>query len=553
MLHTVLRLSDARRTLITVLLTGFLLLCFGNISYSGNVCDTWNGNNCIDPSSSRSGGSSGSSSGSGGYTGPYLTTDEMWARRPNLLQSLFYWPIAIGLDFIAVPMGVLDGLVSGGRFEMLSRVAADTWNYCPLVVTARLLTPAWRKVSSVSLPSFSFPSLPSRKMPISEPPRLSMKELALQAIKEGKSAQSRGNWPEAERAYRRAIKLNPEDGEFYAELAHSLQMQKSISEAEYYAWRAVERSPNNANFRTTLGSILKDKGNDKAAEQQFIEAINLDPKHSKAVQMLTELVKSQSNERLLNNPLSGETDKTNDVPAAQVLGQSRAAANQAKLIEIPEATASSSGQLTSFPASGVSPSEAGLVPRDTPSTGDIIEPGSQLKSAEFHSSQAQAMRNEQSSAEAQPGFDTAGKNKGTVDYPEYTDQKPILTSKLAAKVPEKAMKDPAVKKLVERAEKWDQHLAELRAENDQKIAKIKEQRIHGNIDPIISDAQQRTLEHENKNLDHDRAQIEMALIQDVKELVDRSLVLDESPSSPIAPKTKTTELSPRPDDAIKSK
>jgi hypothetical protein len=90
MLHTVLRLSDARRTLITVLLTGFLLLCFGNISYSGNVCDTWNGNNCIDPSSSRSGGSSGSSSGSGGYTGPYLTTDEMWARRPNLLQSLFY-------------------------------------------------------------------------------------------------------------------------------------------------------------------------------------------------------------------------------------------------------------------------------------------------------------------------------------------------------------------------------------------------------------------------------------------------------------------------------
>ncbi|TKB58797.1 MAG: tetratricopeptide repeat protein [Nitrospira sp.] len=485
--HTAVHLSITRKVFILVLTTSYLLLTVGNIAYGGKVCDTWSGNNCIDPSSSRSGESSDSSSGSGGYTGPYLTTDEMWARRPNLLQSLLYWPIAIGIDFIAVPMGVLDGLVSGGRFEMLSRVAADTWNYCPLVVTARLLTPAWQKASSVSLPSLSFPSLPSRKVPTPEPPRISMKELAQQAIKDGEIARSQGNWSAAERAYRRSIELNPKDWESHAELAHALQMQGSLIAAEHYARQAVELSPENADVRTTLGSILRKQGHDSEAEQQFLTAIKLDPRNPKAEQAVTALVKSQSSEiffTIITRPAEMAR-----VREAQTLGQSKTAAEQGRLIEI----------------------LLGTKPDGAP-----FGFGADLKSADFHDQEALRKSGlEAMSDEAERVFDKPGANKGTLVYPQSTSQRP--ESSLSKNLSDEAKED----KLVKQFFLWDQQLDSMRTETAQKITTIKEQQKQGVGDAAVQNAQLGTLEYQMETYRADKAETKQRL----KEYVTKNLSL----------------------------
>lgn len=534
--HTAVHLSVTRRVLILVLTTSYLLLAVGNISYGGNVCDAWSGRNCTDASPS---GSSGGSSGNYNYSG---TGQEFgWDARPNILQSIFFWPVSLFVDFVMVPIGLLEWMFTGDYWR-LDRVAAVAWNYCPLVVTARLLAPVGQAISSVSLPSFS---LPSRPTPQPAPPKLSMKELALEAVREGKLAQSRGNWSAAERAYRRAIELNPKDWESHAELAHALQMQGSLIAAEHYARRAVELSPENADVRTTLGSILREQGRDSEAEQQFLTAIKLDPGNPKAEQALTALVKSQSYDRFFENPHPGEMDKVEKVLEAQALGQSKVVADQAKLIQI--LAASPGGALTPFSPGGVPASEAGLVPRDASRTGSNVDAGAQGKSAELGGNRAKSMGGESMSDAAQEAFDKSGDYGGTLVHPDKAGQRPMSSSSLAAGISDEAKNDPNVKMAVERAVKFDQHLAELRADNAQEIAKIKEQIKNGIGDRLINAAQERTLKNQDERLAADQAQNKEAI---KKELKDHSYTITES-ATPDA--SKTTASGSLPDQKPEAK
>lgn len=474
--HTAVHLSVTRKIFILVLTMSYLLLAVGNISYGGKVCDTWGGNNCVDPSPSGS-----DRSGGEGYSGRDM--DMSWGARPNIFQSLIFWPTSLALDFVLVPIGLLEWMVTGDYWR-LDRSAAIAWNYCPLVVTARLLEPVGKRISSLSWPSFSFPSRPT---PQPAPPKLSMKELALQAVREGKLAQRHGNWSVAERAYRRAIELNPKDWESHAELAHALQMQGSLIQAEYYARQAVELSPENPDVRTTLGSILRKQGHDSEAEQQFLTAIKLDPRNPKAEQAVTALVKSQSNEiffTIISHP--AEMAKVRE---AQALGQSQTAAEQGRLIEI----------------------LLGSKPDGAP-----FGLGADLKSADFHDQEAlRKSRLEAMSDEAQKVFDKRGENKGTLVYPQSTSQR--TESSLSKNLSEEAKED----KLVKQFFLWDQQLDSMRTETAQKITTIKEQQKQGTGDAAVLNAQLGTLENQMKTHDADKAEAKQRL----KEYVTKNLQL----------------------------
>jgi len=103
----------------------------------------------------------------------------------------------------------------------------------------------------------------------------------------GQTAARRKDWPTARKYFEDAIELNPDEGEFHAELgwAHFNMSGNDMvarQEATAHIEHAIELSPKLANAYYYLGSIHKAAGNLQQATENFIQTYKLDKKHTKA-------------------------------------------------------------------------------------------------------------------------------------------------------------------------------------------------------------------------------------------------------------------------------
>jgi tetratricopeptide (TPR) repeat protein len=89
--------------------------------------------------------------------------------------------------------------------------------------------------------------------------------------------QSRGDLGGAERAYRRAIKMEPDYAEAHAELAQVLQQQSRHREALPHFLRANELAPNSEKTQYLLGTAFLAVGDTSRAEERFRTAIQMAP------------------------------------------------------------------------------------------------------------------------------------------------------------------------------------------------------------------------------------------------------------------------------------
>ncbi|WBV43931.1 lipopolysaccharide assembly protein LapB [Pseudoroseomonas cervicalis] len=92
------------------------------------------------------------------------------------------------------------------------------------------------------------------------------------------------NFAEAERAFRSAVALNPEQGGgAWQGLSLSLGAQQRLDEAVELCLGAVEQVPKDIGLRMHLAQMLLNTGKADAAEQQFRAVLELDARHAKAL------------------------------------------------------------------------------------------------------------------------------------------------------------------------------------------------------------------------------------------------------------------------------
>lgn len=82
--------------------------------------------------------------------------------------------------------------------------------------------------------------------------------LAVARVSLGNVAATRERWPEAERWYRSALKLAPDDGDALNNLAHVLVRRgRKLGEAERHATRAVALGGRDSLYRATLEEVRR--------------------------------------------------------------------------------------------------------------------------------------------------------------------------------------------------------------------------------------------------------------------------------------------------------
>jgi Flp pilus assembly protein TadD len=102
-------------------------------------------------------------------------------------------------------------------------------------------------------------------------------EEAESANRLGASLYLEDRFAEAEAAYRKAVKAEPNNAKLHNMLGAVLKDQKKLKEAEKAYRKAVELEPNGAEWHTDLGQILLVQGKHAKAEEQFRQALRLEP------------------------------------------------------------------------------------------------------------------------------------------------------------------------------------------------------------------------------------------------------------------------------------
>ncbi len=155
--------------------------------------------------------------------------------------------------------------------------------------------------------------------------------------------------------------------------------------------------------------------------------------------------------------------------------------------------------------------------------GSGTDAGAQLKSVERHGRETPSQDIESARKTAQKGFDTGGKASGNLVYPDKKKQQ-IPPSALDRQVPAAAQKDPEVQQSLA----WYHKLDTLKAENNQKIAAIKEQQKKGTGDAAVLAAQLGSLTNQSRQIDSDQAKVTETVKKRVTNL---GFKLVESPES----------------------
>jgi Tfp pilus assembly protein PilF len=93
----------------------------------------------------------------------------------------------------------------------------------------------------------------------------------------GVVARKKGDLPAAEAAYRKAVELDPNDGESYAVLSILLESQNKGVEAVDLLNAAAPRFETNKAFQAALGAVAMNAGRSDEAEAAFKRVLALDP------------------------------------------------------------------------------------------------------------------------------------------------------------------------------------------------------------------------------------------------------------------------------------
>ena len=98
-----------------------------------------------------------------------------------------------------------------------------------------------------------------------------------QHVAHGLQLANKGQYAEAEREYRAASQLDPQNDSGYVNLSYVLTQQKKWDEAESAVREALRLNPDNATAHNNLGTIFDNRGDHERALAEYREAIRLDP------------------------------------------------------------------------------------------------------------------------------------------------------------------------------------------------------------------------------------------------------------------------------------
>lgn len=96
---------------------------------------------------------------------------------------------------------------------------------------------------------------------------------------EGDNSFKRGDWIQAEAAYRRALEETPQNAYVLVQLARTLVGQGRYEEAEDFCQTAIHLDDSVAEAHITLGNIALRSKDSQAAEREFRKALELDSKN----------------------------------------------------------------------------------------------------------------------------------------------------------------------------------------------------------------------------------------------------------------------------------
>ena len=111
----------------------------------------------------------------------------------------------------------------------------------------------------------------------------------------GAIAKDLGKLKEAEKWFRKAIKLNPDFAEGHYNLGNILKDLGNLQDAELSTLKAIEIKPNYAEAHYNLGNILRDLGNLQDAEFSYRKAIEIIPNYAEVHSNLGSILKDLGN------------------------------------------------------------------------------------------------------------------------------------------------------------------------------------------------------------------------------------------------------------------
>lgn len=97
-----------------------------------------------------------------------------------------------------------------------------------------------------------------------------------QMVKQAEKLKRRGNFPEAEKLFRRIVERSPQDSKAKLGLAYVLMKQKFLLDAYEIAYAIAKAEPKNASAFSVLGMTFLSAGNFKEANICFINALTLE-------------------------------------------------------------------------------------------------------------------------------------------------------------------------------------------------------------------------------------------------------------------------------------
>ena len=98
-----------------------------------------------------------------------------------------------------------------------------------------------------------------------------------QLFKQGETAESVGNNPQAETIWRKVLQLEPNNGKAYNNLGNALRRQGKLPEALAAHQKALQLNPNDAEAYVGIGNVLNAQGKQEEALASHKKAIQLNP------------------------------------------------------------------------------------------------------------------------------------------------------------------------------------------------------------------------------------------------------------------------------------
>ena len=113
------------------------------------------------------------------------------------------------------------------------------------------------------------------------------------SLSEGNRLYKEGNLAAAEKAFRKALDLDPKYAAAWANLGALLKEQKRYDEAEKACKRAVEIDDKSAQAWNNLGTVFESRERYDEAEKAYRRSIKLDPKQAPAWMNLGNLLEAK--------------------------------------------------------------------------------------------------------------------------------------------------------------------------------------------------------------------------------------------------------------------